>query len=63
MLEAGPGNIDSHGKTIPPTVKVGDTILLPEYGGTKVKLGEQELHIYRDTDIIAKVEAWSSIII
>lgn len=30
--------------------------MLPEYGGQKVKLGEQELFIYRDTDIIAKME-------
>ena len=57
MLEAGPGSIDSNGKVIPVSVKVGDTVLLPEYGGTKVKLGEQELHIFRDTDIIAKLEA------
>lgn len=38
------------------TVKVGDTVLLPDYGGVKVKLQEQELFIYKDTDIIAKVE-------
>jgi hypothetical protein len=30
--------------------------MLPEYGGQKVKLGEQELFIYRDTDIIARME-------
>lgn len=29
--------------------------MLPEFGGQKVKLGEQEFFIYRDTDIIAKV--------
>ena len=37
-------------------VKVGDTVLLPEYGGMKIKLQESELHIYRDSDVIAKVE-------
>jgi chaperonin GroES len=34
-------------------VKVGDTVLLPEYGGSKVILAdEQELFIYRDDDIL-----------
>ncbi len=29
--------------------------MLPEFGGQKVKLGEQELFIYRDSDILAKM--------
>lgn len=57
VLEAGPGAYDSNGKVVPMNVKVGDTVLLPEFGGNKVKLGEQELLIYKDTDIIAKLEA------
>jgi chaperonin GroES len=36
-------------------VKVGDTVLLPEYGGQKVKLNDQELYIYRDSEIVARV--------
>ena len=57
VVEAGPGSFDHDGKVIPMSVKSGDTVLLPEFGGTKVKLNEQELYIYRDTDIIAKMEA------
>lgn len=56
VLEAGPGQHDNLGKLIPVSIKVGDTVMLPEFGGQKVKLGEQELFIYRDTDIIAKME-------
>ena len=56
VLEAGPGQYDSNGKIIPMQIKVGDTVMLPEYGGTKVKLNEQELHIFRDSDIVAKME-------
>jgi chaperonin GroES len=38
------------------TVKVGDNVLLPEYGGTKVELEEnQEYHLFRESDILAKV--------
>lgn len=56
VLEAGPGAYDSNGKVVPLSLKVGDTVLLPEYGGQKVKLNEQELFIYKDTDIIARLE-------
>ena len=55
ILEAGPGHYDNLGKIIPLGVKVGDTVMIPEFGGQKVKLGEQELYIYRDTDIVAKM--------
>jgi len=34
-------------------VKVGDVVLLPEYGGSKVTLaGDNEVYIYRDDDIM-----------
>ena len=56
IVESGPGSYDSNGKLIPVSVKAGDKVMLPEFGGLKVKLGENELYIYRDTDIIAKVE-------
>lgn len=52
VVEAGPGNYDSHGKTIPLSVKVGDQVLLPDYGGTKIELEDKEYFVYRDTDII-----------
>ena len=57
VLEVGPGAFDQNGKVLPLTCKVGDTVLLPDYGGTSVKLGEQQFEIYRDTDIIARLEA------
>ena len=60
ILEAGPGAHDNNGRLIPLTVKVGDTVMLPEFGGQKVKLGEQELFIFRDTDIVAKMEWFES---
>lgn len=56
VLEAGPGHHDNNGKLIPLAVKVGDKVLLPEFGGTRVKLGDEELYIFRDSDIIGKLE-------
>lgn len=46
-----------NGDLIPPSVQVGDKVLLPEYGGTKVELEEnKEYHLFRETDILAKLE-------
>ena len=45
------------GETIPMAVKVGDQVLLPEFGGTKVELEDLKVyHLFRETDILAKVE-------
>lgn len=41
-MAVGPGLHDKAGNRIPTAVKEGDTVLLPEYGGTQVKLGEKE---------------------
>jgi chaperonin GroES len=42
-----------NGQLRPVLVKEGDTVLLPEYGGSKVTLGDEvEYHIYRDDDIV-----------
>ncbi|PSS01730.1 Chaperonin like [Actinidia chinensis var. chinensis] len=52
VVAVGAGSRDREGKLIPVSVKEGDTVLLPEYGGTEVKLGEKEYHLYRDDDIL-----------
>ncbi|XP_064647577.1 10 kDa heat shock protein, mitochondrial-like [Lineus longissimus] len=56
VVAVGPGVRTETGSFIAPSVKVGDKILLPEYGGTTVKLEEKEYHLFRDTDILAKFE-------
>ncbi|KAL0326895.1 UNVERIFIED_CONTAM: chaperonin, mitochondrial [Sesamum angustifolium] len=52
VVAVGPGLRDKAGNNIPVAVKEGDTVLLPEYGGTQVKVGEKEYHLYRDEDIL-----------
>ncbi|XP_074560801.1 10 kDa chaperonin, mitochondrial-like [Curcuma longa] len=52
VVAVGPGTRDRDGKLIPVTVKEGDTVLLPEYGGTEVKLCEKEYHLFREDDIL-----------
>jgi chaperonin GroES len=36
VIAVGPGSRDKDGKLIPVSVKEGDTVLLPEYGGTQL---------------------------
>ncbi len=44
------------GDFIAPQLKVGDKVLLPEYGGTKVELEDKEFHLFRETDLLAKLD-------
>ncbi|XP_030746435.1 10 kDa heat shock protein, mitochondrial [Sitophilus oryzae] len=58
VVAVGPGQRKEDGTHIPIAVKVGEQVLLPEYGGTKVEVEENvEYHLYRETDILAKVDA------
>jgi chaperonin GroES len=41
-VAVGPGRRTSTGDLIPPSVKEGDKVLLPEYGGSMVKLDSKE---------------------
>lgn len=52
VVAIGPGLRSKKGEMIPVAVKEGDTVLLPEYGGTPVKLGDKEYHLFRDEDIL-----------
>uniref|UniRef100_A0A1B6L6B9 10 kDa heat shock protein, mitochondrial n=1 Tax=Graphocephala atropunctata TaxID=36148 RepID=A0A1B6L6B9_9HEMI len=57
VIAVGPGSRNSHGDVVPLQIQVGDKVLLPEYGGTKVELEEnKEYHLFRETDILAKLE-------
>jgi chaperonin GroES len=56
IVAVGPGARNKNGDIIPLTVQVGDKVLLPEYGGTKVELEDnKEFHLFRESDILAKL--------
>jgi chaperonin GroES len=42
VLAVGPGRRSNTGDVIPVAVKQGDNVLLPEYGGTPIKLDDKE---------------------
>ncbi|MBW0493866.1 hypothetical protein O181_033581 [Austropuccinia psidii MF-1] len=54
VLAVGPGGRDRDGKLIPMEVKAGDKVLLPSYGGQSIKVGDDEYHLFRDSEILAK---------
>ena len=48
--------LDKDGKEIPFDVKKGDTVLLPKYGGTEVKLDGKKLQLVREEDLLGVLE-------
>ncbi|XP_065839663.1 10 kDa heat shock protein, mitochondrial-like [Oscarella lobularis] len=54
VLAVGEGRINEKGERDPVSVAVGDTVLLPEYGGTKIELDEKEYVLFRDGDLLGK---------
>ncbi|KAK9728999.1 mitochondrial heat shock protein Hsp10 [Basidiobolus ranarum] len=56
VISTGKGALDKDGKHIPVSVKEGDKVLLPPYGGSAVKIDKEEFLLFRDSEILAKIE-------
>merc|ERR1711872_925147 len=54
VVAVGTGARDSRGNIISPSVAVGDAVLLPEYGGTKLQIDDQELVLFRESELLGK---------
>ena len=54
VVAVGPGRIDETGKRIPMDLKVGDRVIYAKYGGTEIKVDDEEMMILRESDILAK---------
>ena len=54
VVAVGSGGKGKSGEIEPVSVKVGDKVLLPEYGGTKVVLDDKDYFLFRDSDILGK---------
>ncbi|RPA94482.1 chaperonin Cpn10 [Choiromyces venosus 120613-1] len=55
VLAVGPGGTDKEGRRIEVSVKPGDRVLIPQYGGSPVKVGDEEYHLFRDHELLAKI--------
>jgi len=56
VVSVGEGQLLDDGSRKPLQVKAGDRILFSSYAGEQFKLGEQELLLMREEDILAVVE-------
>ena len=55
VIAVGPGKTSEYtGGIIPMSVKVGDIVLYSKYGGTEVKVEDEELIILRESDLLAR---------
>lgn len=51
VIAVGPGAPNKDGKVIPTTVKAGDRVLLPGWGGNSIKVGE-DVRIFSKFDSV-----------
>ncbi|EMG49976.1 10 kDa heat shock protein, mitochondrial [Candida maltosa Xu316] len=57
VVAVGPGITNTTtGQLIPVSVQAGDKVLLPNFGGSPVKVGEEEYLLFSDKEILAKIE-------
>ena len=54
VIAVGPGRLSDDGKRMAIDLKVGDTVIYAKYGGTEIKVEDEELVILRESDILAK---------
>ena len=54
VVAVGPGKVEN-GTKIDMTVKEGDTVLYGKYSGTEITLGDEEVLIMRESDILGVV--------
>jgi chaperonin GroES len=55
VLAVGPGLHDKDGKRIPLGVQAGDKVLIPQFGGSPIKVGEEEFTLFRDHEYVARI--------
>jgi len=56
VLAVGPGKMTDDGKRQPLQVKAGDRVLFTSYAGEQFKIGDQELLLMHEEDILAVIE-------
>ena len=56
VVAVGPGKIQDDGGRAPMDVKAGDTVLIGKYSGSEIKVGDDDLVIVREDEILAVIE-------
>jgi chaperonin GroES len=55
VLSVGPGRRLENGQRVEMEVRQGDTVLFARYGGTEVKLDDQDYRVIRESDLLAVI--------
>src|SRR4030095_13484956 len=55
VLAVGPGPRDEDGNHITMELAEGDEVIYSKYGGTEIRLGQDDYLILREADVLAKV--------
>ena len=53
VLALGPGKLMDNGQLAPMSVKKGDIVIYPEFGGTEVKVNDKEYVIIEEDSLLA----------
>lgn len=56
VLAVSDGILMPGGKYRPVAVSPGDKVIMSFFGGTQVKVGSEELQVFRENDILAVIE-------
>ena len=53
VVAVGTGRILDNGQKVPHEVKIGDQVIYSKYGGTEIKIDDEEFIILKQDDILA----------
>ena len=53
VIEIGPGKVNEKGIKLPMTIKKDDVVFYEKYGGTEIKLDNEDYRILSESDILA----------
>lgn len=56
VIAVGPGKMLDSGQRVPMSVKAGDKVIFKKYGPDEVKIGDEEILVVEENDIIAVYE-------
>mmetsp|Transcript_5676 Transcript_5676/g.10423 ORF Transcript_5676/g.10423 Transcript_5676/m.10423 type:complete len:103 (+) Transcript_5676:69-377(+) len=56
VLAVGPGRLSKEGELLPMNVQIGDTVVVPEYGGVTLKFDNEDYQVFRDDDMVGIIK-------
>ncbi len=57
IVAVGPGKLNKKGSRTPMDVSEGDRVLIGKYSGSEIKIGDEDLVILREDEILGVIES------